>query len=90
MHSQESEAAKALSHEKEQCTVQLNEIKAENAHAMNHLKDANMKATLTLQKESSAAKLDYEKQISDLKAQCAEDHEVAVLKKEEHQTDARL
>ena len=65
-------------------------MKAENAHALNHLKDANLKATLTLQKESSAVKLDYERQISDLKAQCADDHEVAVLKKDEHQTDARL
>ena len=65
-------------------------MKAEHAHQINHLKDANQKASLTLQKEASTAKLDYEKQIADLKAQCADDHEVALLKKDEHQTDARL
>ena len=43
-----------------------------------------------MEKESSTAKLAYEKQISDLKAQCADDHAVAQLKKEEHQTDERL
>ena len=65
-------------------------MKDDHAHEITHLKNDSEKATLTLEKESSTAKLAYEKQISDLKAQCADDHAVAQLKKDEHQTDERL
>ena len=45
---------------------------------------------MTLQKESSEAKLAFEKRISDLKAQCEDDHTVAEYRNEQKQTDARL
>ena len=68
---------------KNECQKQVDDSRTDYDHKLTQSKDEYKKAFAVLQKESSEAKLNYESQISQLKAQCEDDHTVASLRKEE-------